>query len=267
MTSSHNNYNLQRYRRPLVYLVMLSCTVFLAAWQADVELGALVENFGRGIDQFALHFPPDYSVLGIMCVEAFATVGMALLATPLGGLLSLVFGLAAARNISPAPLRTGARALISVERALPEIVVLLFLIVMFGIGYFAGIVALAIGCVGMLGRLLGDAIEEIDDRVMESVEMVGATRFQLIRYVILPEIIPVFISNLIFRFEVNIRASVVLGAVGAGGIGYQLGKAMDLSDFSQATTAIMVIVALVLVAERLSDALRKLVDSKSRVLD
>jgi len=263
---SGNKYSFDRYRRPAGLLATLALVVFLAAWQADVELGLLAENFGKGIEQIGLHFPPDINVVGLMCTEALATVGMALLATPFGGLLSLVFGLAAAKNISPGPLRSTARAMIAMERALPEIVVLLFLIVMFGIGYFAGIVALAIGCVGMLGRLLGDAIEEIDNRVMESVEMVGASRFQLIRYVIIPEILPVFISNLIFRFEVNIRASVVLGAVGAGGIGYQLGKAMDLSDFKQATTAILVIVALVLIAERISDYLRKMVDSKSKVL-
>ncbi len=264
--SPRNEYDFRRYRRPASFLFFLALVVWLAAWQADVDLALLFANVDKGISQFGKHLPPDLSVLGVMARESLITVAMALLATPLGGLASLVFGLAAAKNISPGPLRSTARGLISVERALPEIVTLLFLIVVFGIGYFAGIVALAIGCIGMLGRLLGDAIEEVDSKVLESVEIVGATRSQIIRYAILPEVLPVFISNLIFRFEINIRASVVLGAVGAGGIGYELGKAMDLSDYNQATTAILMIVVLVLVSERISDVLRKKVTARGSAL-
>lgn len=264
--SERNQYDLRRYRRPAAYLFGLSLTIGLAAWQAEVDLGMLFANADKGAQQFGKHFPPDLNVLGTMARESLITVAMALLATPIGGAISLVFGIAAAKNVSPPFIRSIARGLISIERALPEIVVLLFLIVVFGIGYFAGIMALAIGCVGMLGRLLGDAIEEIDRKTLESVELVGVTRSQLIRYAVLPEVLPAFISNLIFRFEVNIRASVVLGAVGAGGIGYELGKAMDLSDYQQATTAILAIVALVLLSERLSDYLRKKVNAKSATL-
>ncbi|MEM9160737.1 MAG: phosphonate ABC transporter, permease protein PhnE, partial [Verrucomicrobiota bacterium] len=262
-SSENNEYDWGRYRKPVGFLSLLAVVIVLAAWRAEVDLGMLWENAPRGFDQLGEHFPPDLGVVGTMLRESLITVAMALLATPLGGLLSLALGLAAAKNISPEPIRSVARGLISIERAMPEIVVLLFLIVVFGIGYFAGIMALAIGCIGMLGRLLADAIEEIDKKVVESVEVVGVSKSQLIRYAILPEVLPAFISNLIFRFEVNIRASVVLGAVGAGGIGYELGKAMDLSDYNQATTAILVIVGLVLISERISDALRKKVDAKS----
>lgn len=259
-------YDLGRYRRPLAYLALIAVAILLAAWRAEVDLGMLIANVDKGLLQLSVHFPPDMSVVGTMLRESLVTVAMALLATPLGGAISLVFGIAAAKNVSPPFIRSIARGLISIERALPEIVVLLFLIVVFGIGYFAGIMALAIGCIGMLGRLLGDAIEEIDKRALESVELVGVTRSQLIRYAVLPEVLPAFISNLIFRFEVNIRASVVLGAVGAGGIGYELGKSMDLSDYQQATTAILAIVVLVLISERISDYLRRKVNAKSAAL-
>ncbi len=264
--SGIDGYDFRRYRRPAAYLTSLAALIALAAWQAEVDLGMFFRNADKGVAQLGAHFPPDSSVIGIMVKESLITVAMALLATPLGGAISLVFGIAAAKNISPPFIRSIARGLISIERALPEIVVLLFLIVVFGIGYFAGIMALAIGCVGMLGRLLGDAIEEIDKKTLESVELVGVTRSQLVRYAVLPEVLPAFISNLIFRFEVNIRASVVLGAVGAGGVGYELGKAMDLSDYQQATTAILAIVVLVLLSERLSDFLRKKVNAKSAAL-
>ena len=147
------------------------------------------------------------------------------------------------------------------ERALPEIIMLLLLVAALGVGPFPGVMALAIGSIGMLGKLLADAIEEIDPRVLESVESVGATRWQVIRHAVLPEVMPALLANSIFRFEVNIRASVLLGAVGAGGIGFELNKAMNMLEYERVSVAILVTLALVFTAERGSDFLRR------RVLD
>ena len=158
-------------------------------------------------------------------------------------------------------MRSIARTLIGVERALPEIIVLLLLVAALGVGPFPGVIALAIGSVGMLGKLFADAIEELDAKVLESVGSVGATRSQIIRFAVLPEVMPALLSNSIFRFEVNIRASVLLGAVGAGGIGFELQKAMALLEYERAMMAVLVTLLLVFGAERVSDFLRR------RVLD
>jgi phosphonate transport system permease protein len=222
-----------------------------------VSWPALRDGFGEGAKVVGFFFPPDWSTLGEMIGPAGTTVLLAAVATPLGVLLSLVFGLAGAKNIAPAWLRTPARVVIGVERALPEIILLLLLVAALGIGPFPGVIALAIGSIGMLGKLLADAIEEIDARVLESVESVGATRWQVIRHAVLPEVMPALLSNSIFRFEVNIRASVLLGAVGAGGIGYELNKAMGMLEYERVSVAILVTLALVFGAERVSDQLRR----------
>lgn len=252
---------LRRFRRPALVAMVLGVVVVWAAWQCQVSWPALRDGFGEGAKVVGFFFPPDWSTLGEMIGPAGTTVLLAAVATPLGVLLSLVFGLAGARNIAPAWLRTPARVVIGVERALPEIILLLLLVAALGIGPFPGVIALAIGSIGMLGKLLADAVEEIDARVLESVESVGATRWQVIRHAVLPEVMPALLSNSIFRFEVNIRASVLLGAVGAGGIGYELNKAMGMLEYERVSVAILVTLALVFGAERVSDQLRR------RVLD
>lgn len=260
------HFRLGRYRKPLQWALWLAVLIGVAGWQAEVDLGQLARNVDRGAQQLDRHFPPDLTNIEDMLMGALVTIGMALAATPLGAAVALAFGLAGAKNIAPAPLRAVSRFLISMERATPDIVVLLFFVAAFGLSYFSGVMALAIGCVGMLGRLLGDAIEEIDARVIESVEMVGASRWQVIRYAALPEAMPAFISNAIFRFEMNIRNATLLGAVGVGGIGYELDKAMQLMDYNEATTAILIIAAMALASEKTSDWLRKRVAAQGALL-
>src|SRR5262249_43882542 len=178
---------------------------------------------------------------------------------------AVAFGLAAASNIAPPWLRFTTRSLIALERGIPEIVLLLVLVAAFGMGAFAGVVALSIGSIGMLGKLVADAIEEIDARMVDSVECVGATRAQGIRYAVLPPVFPSLVANTMFRFEVTIGASVLLGAVGAGGIGYELSTAISQLEYRKATVAAIVSLILVFLAERGSDALRSRIITAERL--
>src|SRR5262249_5132399 len=149
-----------------------------------------------------------WSAITEMIRPAIVTVVICLLATPIGALFSIGFGLAGARNISPPWLRIASRSVIATERSLPEVVLLLVLVAAFGLGPFPGVMALAIGSIGMLGKLMADTIEEIDPRVLDATAASGATRFQVIRHAVLPEVLPALVANTIFRFEVNIRATV-----------------------------------------------------------
>jgi phosphonate transport system permease protein len=247
----------RRWRKPLLFTFVLGGLVWGAAILCKVDLAGLIPSLAKGAEVLRFFFPPDWSSLMEMAGPALVTVLLAAVATPLGVLLSLFFALAGARNLSPPWLRTTARTLIGIERALPEIIVLLLLVAALGVGPFPGVIALAIGSVGMLGKLFADAIEELDPKVMESVDSVGATRAQVIRYAVLPEVMPALLSNSIFRFEVNIRSSVLLGAVGAGGIGFELQKAMALLEYERAMMAVLVTLLLVFGAERFSDFLRR----------
>jgi phosphonate transport system permease protein len=256
--ASHVRYDfsLTRYRRHVGRAALLVSLVAFTAWQAEVNAHDLLVGFGKGLSMLSLFFPPAWDAFPGMIQPALVTVLIAATATPIGALCSIAFGLAAARNVAPGWLRTPTRAAIALERGIPEIVMLLILVAAFGIGPFSGVVALVIGSIGMLGKLVGDAVEEIDPRTVESVACVGASRAQMIRYAVLPQVLPSLLANSMFRFEVNIRASVLLGAVGAGGIGYELSTAMSQVEYSKATTAALVSFALVLAAERASDFLR-----------
>lgn len=235
--------------------VMLSA--YWAAVSCKVDLPGLRDGLPKGIAFLALMFPPDWNAFAEMLTPALETVLLAFLSTVFGAILSLFFGLAAASNISPGWLRTISRFLLATERSLPEIVILLLLISALGLGAFPGVIAMSLGCVGMLGRLFSDAIEEINPATLESIESVGAGKRQVILYGVLPQVLPSLVANTIFRFEVNIRLSVLLGAVGAGGIGYQLYYSFQTLQYQRATTAILVTLALVVISERLSDFLRK----------
>ncbi len=248
---------LMRFRRPVIVALVLGPLVWWSARQCQASFGELWPAFLKSIEVGGFFLPPDWKALPELLQPALVTILLAAVATPLGLALSVGFGLAGARNLAPPWLRLPARGLIGVERALPELITLLLLVAALGIGPFPGVMALAIGSIGMLGKLIADAIEEIDPRVLESVECVGATRWQTIRHAVLPEIAPGLLANTIFRFEVNVRSSVLLGAAGAGGIGFELSKAMAMLEYERAMTAILVTLALVFGAERLSDFLRR----------
>ncbi len=255
------SYGRNRWLRSVPWIVALAVCVVVAARLCDVDLMLLVTGFGEGLGVLRLMFPPDWGALPGLVEPALVTVFLALVATPLGLIISFFFGLAAAGNLASPFLRFAARLVIGIERALPEIIILVLLVAAMGVGPAPGVLALAIGSVGMLGRLIADAVEEIEPEVIESVEAVGATRWQVIRYAVFPAILPSLIANTFLRFEINVRASVLLGAVGAGGIGYELTYAMAMMEYERAMAAILVTLGLVFGAERVSRFLRK------RILD
>ena len=247
--------HLRRKKNFQILLVMaaLGVLAYGAAISCKVDFSVLRQGVSKGLEFLGFMFPPDWQAMAEMIHPAIETVLLAFLATVFGGFLSLFFGLAAASNLSPPWLRNFSRFLLAAERSLPEIIMLLLLISALGLGAFPGVIAMSIGCIGMLGRLFSDAIEEISPASLESIESVGASRWQVIRYGVIPQVLPSLIANTIFRFEVNIRLSVLLGAVGAGGIGYELFYSFQVLEYQRATSAILVTLALVFFSERLSN--------------
>ncbi len=252
-----SDFSLKRYRK-LILPVSISV---LLVWAADLcckaDMRSLQSGILKGISFLGAMFPPDWSAFQEMLAPAFQSIVIAFLATVFGTIISVIFAIAAAANLSPKSLRAFTRFLIAVERSVPEIIIMLFLVAIFGLGPFAGVVTLTIGCIGMLGKLLADAIEELDPTMIESIEAVGANKLQVIVFGVFPQLIPNLISYSVFRFEVNIRLSVIIGAVGAGGIGYELNYAFGLLEFHRAFTALIVILIMIFCTDRLSNALRK----------
>lgn len=245
----------QRWKQGMAALLIAGLTL-LAAWRCNVDLVSLATGIGKGILLIGMFFPPQWSALPEMMQPLAVTAVMAMIATILGTCLSLPCALAASTNIAPPAVRQVMRAFIALERGLPEIVQMLLLIAIFGLGAVPGLVALSFSSIGMLAKLLADAIEEIEPHMLEAVAGTGATRSQVIRYAVIPQILPSLLANGLFRFEVNVRAGVILGAVGAGGIGYVMMTAMNSMDYQRACTATLLTLALVFFAERISDFFR-----------
>ena len=252
-----NKYSLKRYQKYVIpVIVSLAVTI-----GASIVCGASFTQFRTGIIKgiafFGYMFPPDWAAFPEMIQPAFQSIIIAFLGTVFGTLLSIVFALLAASNLSYTWVRNVTRFLIGLERSIPEIVILLLLIAAFGLGAMPGIIVLSLGCIGMLGKLLADVIEEIDNTTLESMESVGATKLQVIFFGVFPQILPNLISYALFRFEINIRLSVILGAVGAGGIGYELDYSFGMLEYHRAFTAMIVIIAMIFGTEHLSQMLRK----------
>jgi phosphonate transport system permease protein len=236
--------------------IALALLMGLASHVCEVHWATLLLGISKGIPIVKMFFPPEWSGTATMLQPLGITAGMALTATILGMCLSLPCALAASSNLAPTPLRLAMRTFIGLERGMPEIVQLLLFVAIFGLGAVPGLVALSLSSIGMLAKLLADAIEEIEPSMLEAVAATGATRSQVIRYAVIPQVLPALLSNALFRFEFNVRQGIILGAVGAGGIGYVMSSAMNSLDFQKASMATLLTLGLVFCSERISDRLR-----------
>ena len=249
-------YNLKRYRKYVLPLVILILVTEGASIVCKADFTSLEQGLLKGVSFIGFMFPPDWSAFGEMVQPAFQSIVIAFLGTVFGTLLAIVFALFAASNITNKWVRNITRFFIGLERSLPEIIIVLLLIAAFSLGPMAGILTLTLGCIGMIGKLLADVIEELDPVMMESMASVGANKLQVIIFGVLPQIMPNLISYTLFRFEINIRLSVILGAVGAGGIGYELDYSFGMLQYHRAFTALLVIIAMIFGTEHLSQRLR-----------
>lgn len=199
--------------------------------------------------------PRTWSMVG---AALFTTVQIALIATLLSGIMALVLGPLAARNVAPnATVRGLARGLLLVIRAIPELILAIVLIIVSGLGRQAGTIALAIGGLGLLGKLVADSLEETPPGPEIAVRAAGGTRLQVFFAATFRLNIPAFISHSLYLFDTNLRAATLLGIVGAGGIGYYLIDASRVSRYDQVTALVAVLIALVLVVEGIAVLTRR----------
>ncbi|GIG90669.1 phosphonate ABC transporter, permease protein PhnE [Plantactinospora endophytica] len=185
------------------------------------------------------------------------TLMMAVAGTALALLLSLPLSFLAAANTAPSPaVRAVARAIILGARSIPDLVYALIFVRVLGVGVLPGVLAVAIYSTGMIGKLFADAIEEVDDDVHHAVATVGATRLQAIMTGVVPQVLPSFVSTTLYRLDMNVAASAVLGFVGAGGIGFELYNTLRTLQYQRGLGLALIIIALVVIVERISAAIR-----------
>jgi phosphonate transport system permease protein len=188
------------------------------------------------------------------------TVQMALAGTFLALLVAFPLGFLAARNTTPHPaVYKGIRLALNFLRTIPDLALGLLFVAAVGLGAFAGTLALAIHTATVLGKLLSESVENIDEGVVEAIRATGAGYTQILSFAVLPQILPDLISFTLYRLETNIRAASVLGLIGAGGIGYLMNTSFRTFQYQEAAAIVLVLIALVMLVDYLSSRLRNLV--------
>lgn len=202
-------------------------------------------------------FPPDWSVLADAIRQSAITVEIAFLSTLFALLIALPLSFLAAGNVSSPWLRAAIRMLLSFLRSVPEIVFGLLFVVAVGLGPFPAVLAIFLHNIGVLGKLISELVEAADSGPQEALRAAGATRRIVALYAVLPQIAPNVISQYFYRFEVAIRTSLILGIIGAGGIGQQLFMHFKIFKYEQVTVDVIVVMALVVITDALSAWVRK----------
>ncbi|ELZ38806.1 phosphonate ABC transporter, permease protein PhnE [Halorubrum tebenquichense] len=240
--------------------VLVALVAFAVSWRF-LDMGVTnVETVPREIrDLLTRMYPPDLAYAPEIVDPLVETIHIAALGT-LGALvLAVPVALLAAENTTPnAGTYWLGKLIVTVSRSVNTIVWALIFVVVFGSGPLAGAVAIAFRSVGFLGKLLGEEIEEIDFGQVEAVRAAGASSTQVLLYGVLPQVKPALVGLSVYRWDINVRDSTILGFVGAGGIGVQLFRAVNAFAWQSVATILIVILGVVLVSEGVSASARRM---------
>lgn len=237
----------------LLLLVIVQALIVVRARPQD-----LVTGIHGMADIIRRASPPDFSKFSNELWPALETVDIAIFGTVAGVILAVPLAVLAAGNVTPSrALYYGARSVIGFARAVPDLVWALFFVTAVGLGPFPGGLALAVHSIGMLGRLFAETIEHMDMAPIDALALTGARRVQIFTHGIVPSVLPALLGISLYRLDENIRSSLVLGFVGAGGIGFQLLTAMELFQYREVSLLLIITFVIVLLAERLSAVLRE----------
>jgi phosphonate transport system permease protein len=247
-------------RRLVVVLVALIAAGVIA--QAFYVVQARPEDLITGVhgmvDIIRRAMPPAWSDLGDILWPSLETVDLAIFGTLFGVLMALPLAVLAASNVTPArPLYYLARGVIALTRAVPDLVWALLFVTAVGLGPFPGALALSVHSIGMLGRLFSEVIEDMDFGPVEALTLTGASRLQVFTHAVVPGVLPSLLGISLYRFDENLRSSLVLGFVGAGGLGFYLLTAMSLFQYQTVSLLLIATFILVMAAERGSALLRR----------
>lgn len=241
------------------WLALVVATVW--CWQVMNRntVWIFVEDAPRqAADLMSRAWPPRWSYLDRLWAPLWDTLNIATLGTLLGIVIAAPVAFLAASNTTPskAILRPLALLVIVASRSINSLIWALLLVAIIGPGLLAGIIAIALRSVGFIGKLLYEAIEEVDEKQVEAVRATGASGIQVMDYAVVPQIMPAFAGISVFRWDINIRESTILGLVGAGGIGMQLESSLARLAWSEITVIFVVILATVVLSEWVSGKVR-----------
>ncbi|UVE50996.1 phosphonate ABC transporter, permease protein PhnE [Haloferax larsenii] len=249
------------YNRTTKYVVYVLITGFVlySFWNIRVSPDRFLRGLGGGVTLVSNMLPPAATPMqfDLMVQGIVESILMSIIATTIGIIVSAPVAFMAANNLAPRPIYLVGRSIIAVTRSFHELIVAIVMVKAVGFGPLAGVLALAFKTVGFFAKLLSEEIEDIDTGQMDAIEAVGGSRMQVYLYSVLPQIIPRIIGLSIYRLDINLRHSTVVGIVGAGGIGITLLNSFQKYDYQYSSLIILVIVGIVMIGEAASAYARR----------
>ncbi|GAB5494237.1 MAG: hypothetical protein Phog2KO_44520 [Phototrophicaceae bacterium] len=263
-----SNYDAEDVHTLRPYIAEEGFDIVLDDWDQSVmivESGMLVVNAvpyqdGQHVVGKRYVLEPGQWIIGypIILGAILETIQIAVIGTIASIIVSIPFALLAARNVSPHPMvYQTTRLFLNLTRSIPILIYALIMVSAVGLGPFAGVLALVIGSIGSQAKLFAESFEQIDPNQVAAVRATGAGPIQVFNFAVLPQAFPLLATYSLITFEVNVRASTILGIVGAGGVGFIIQKYTALFQFQRLMGAVIIIAILVTIIDRISDAIRK----------
>jgi phosphonate transport system permease protein len=236
----------------------------------DASFRDVLDAPGKGWNIVKEMWPPDFeTVIDRGAVgKILESLYVAWIGTMIGAIISFPLSFLGAGNVAPALIRVPIRLLFNAIRAVPELIVAMLLLTVTGLGPWAGALAIGLHSVGTLGKLSTEVIETSDEGPLEAISAAGGTFIEKMRWGMVPQVLPTVVGYWLFRFEINVRASAVLGLIGAGGIGGELVSQLNFRNFPEVGAVLLMVIAMVLVIDTISGfARRRIIVGSGRQID
>lgn len=246
-----------RSRTPLIAAVLLA-VVWASIQLTGFDIGIIIRRGHQFTYILARIFHPNFAYFGKVIGPLLDTIKMSILGSALGATLALPFAVVASTNINKNGLAVSlCRFLLNIIRTLPTLVIAKFAALIFGLGTFAGTVAITVFTFGVVSKMMYEAIETIDMGAFEAMESAGGDKFQSFRTACFPQILPTYLSYCLYSLEMNIRAAAILGYVGAGGLGLLINERIGWRDYEGLGMVLLALFVVVFIIENTSQYLRR----------
>ncbi|WP_084130689.1 phosphonate ABC transporter, permease protein PhnE [Demequina sp. NBRC 110055] len=246
--------------------LVVSLVIVLAFWDIDIEWDKVAQLPTDLVHYGALMFSdPDWSMLGEAALQTWRSVSMAWIGAILGVVLSTLLGIPAAQGVGPVWVRLPLRWIFAVIRAMPEVLIAIIILTVTGLTPFTGALALAIGGIGTHAKWTYETIEAVPPGTAEAVRASGGSLTEVIRWGLWPVAAPELMSLALYRFEINVRTSAILGLIGVGGIGAMLTNYTQFRQWDTVGVLIIVVIVVTMIIDAISGAIRRRIMEGAKV--
>lgn len=247
----------RRSRAPLI-IILLAAAIYLSLKMTGFDMGTVISKFDKMLDLLKKILRPDWSFFPKVLSPLFDTIKMSILGTVIGCALALPIAILSSSNINHSVVIVSiCRFILALIRTLPTLIIALVCALIFSLGTFSGTVAIALFTFGIVAKMLFESIETIDMGPFEAMEALGANKFQAFWSACVPQILPVYLSHSLYCFEMNVRASAILGYVGAGGLGITINERIGWRDYESLGMVLLSLFVVVVAIDFFSEYLRK----------